>query len=441
LSTSVEQTPVSRDLHSRWFGSNKRSLAFLLLVAFAVRLAFILIVPTTEAPDEHHHLWVVQFIRDHLCLPTAADVQGGAADAVYGSMPPIGYTFHILIARIFPLDQLVLAARFGSLLMGLVTVWLSYLAAREIFPDKSLLAAALPWAIVFHPQFAFLNSYSNNDSAAAACAAAIIYLLVITLRRGISKARSILIGALLGLIVLCKYNGLALIPTAGLTVIAAAWLHGTSLAAAIAAMAIMGVCSLVVAAWWFVRNYFVFDGDILGVNTGYKTFAANFAQPIDYKRPPLELLTSKRWWRFIFFSYWGLFGHMTRWMWRPTYFIYLGWLIGAIVGWLKTRSLISITVSDRKQLITPSIFAMLALASLVNLAAVLASQIGGPQGRYFFISELPLMALLLEGLWRLGPRAGKYAVLTFMAFNSIVCAGVWVWLSSLYGPPAHLLLR
>lgn len=69
---------------------------------------------------------------------------------------------------------------------------------------------------------------------------------------------------------------------------------------------------------------------------------------------------------------------------------------------------------------------------------MVVSQMGGPQGRYFFICEIPLVALLLEGLRRLGPRAGRWAVPAFLAFNTIVCIGAWIMLVRIYGLPSHL---
>jgi hypothetical protein len=175
--------------------------------------------------------------------------------------------------------------------------------------------------------------------------------------------------------------------------------------------------------------------DILGIKTGYQTFALGFNRPLSYKMSAWELLTSKQWWRFLFFSFWGLFGHMTRWMWRPIYFIYLGFVLAAIGGWLKTRFAVP---AVRTELAKPAIWIMFALCILVNFTMMVASQMGGPQGRYFFICEIPIIALLLEGLSRLGPRFGRPAVLAFLGFSTLVCVGAWIMLLRLYGLPSHL---
>jgi hypothetical protein len=437
LSTLLEQRPAQ--LETRSVSSKKSGVHPFVIIAVAavlVRLAFMLIVPTAEAPDEVHHFWVIQFIRDHLRLPDAADVETTGIYSVYGAMPVLGYTAQIILSRLAPTEHMLFAARCGSMLLGLVTIWMASLIGKGAFPDRPLLARALPWTIVFQPQFAFLNSYCNNDCAAAAVSATVMYLLLLNQKYGLTMRRCAFIGVLLGLGILCKYNALTLIPVAVLSVVAAAWLHQAAFATCFSCLAIMGTLCGASSLWWFWRSYHVFSGDLLGVNIGYKKFASAVGQPLDYKRPFYELLVSKTWWRFIFFSFWGLFGHMTRWMWRPVYAVYIGFLVVAIAGWVKTR-LVKFNVA-REHLIQPSIRLLFLTCAAVNLAAVLASQLGGPQGRYFFISEVPLIALFLEGLSRLGPTWGKRVVISFLSFNAIVCIGAWIMLFRLYGLSANL---
>jgi hypothetical protein len=197
----------------------------------------------------------------------------------------------------------------------------------------------------------------------------------------------------------------------------------------------MGVFGAASSLWWFWRTYHAFSGDFLGVKTGLKVFAPAAHQSMDYQKPPWQVVTSIRWWRFIFFSFWGLFGYMTRWMWRPIYLDYLGVFVLAIAGWMKTK--VVRPPVPRSQLVQPAIWLLFAACALVNLVALLCMQFGGPQGRYFFISEIPLIALMLEGLRRLGPRWGPRTIVGFLAFNIIVCLGVWVMLFRLYGLPGY----
>jgi len=432
------------DSHSSWIGALKRfcnSALFICLCAVLVRLAFVLIVtPLTEAPDEHHHLWVIQFLGHNLRLPTAADVQSGGTDALYGSMPQIGYVPHAVLSAIFSGQHPIFFARLGSLVMGVVTVLAGFFAGKELFPDRLLLARALPWLMVFHPQFAFVNSYCNNDAAANAICAWIIYLMILNLKSGPTLKRCAIMGCMMGLVVLCKYSGLALVPGAVLSVVAAAWLHGTSVGACFSCLLVLGATSTASCGWWFWRNAHEYGtGDILGIKTCYQTFSSNFHRPANYYQSPLKLVSDKGWWRLLTYSYWGIFGYMNRWMWRPIYFIYIGLAIAAVCGWLKSRAVaFRLTKSSRFELVTPSIWIIFSICVVVNFIAILNAQFGGPQGRYFFVCEIPILALWLEGMSRLGPNLGRSTVIAFVAFNVCVCVGALFMLFRLYGFPTTL---
>ncbi len=84
---------------------------------------------------------------------------------------------------------------------------------------------------------------------------------------------------------------------------------------------------------------------------------------------------------------------------------------------------------------------MLALCVTFNLAGMVYAStvnLGGPQGRYLIVSEIPAMAILIAGLAALGPRVGRWAVIILLAFTAAVCAGAWIMLWRLYGFPARL---
>ncbi len=42
---------------------------------FAMRIPWVLSLPLMECPDEVNHLWVVQFLCDHLRMPSAQEVE------------------------------------------------------------------------------------------------------------------------------------------------------------------------------------------------------------------------------------------------------------------------------------------------------------------------------------------------------------------------------
>lgn len=403
-----------------------------------VRLPWIFTIPVAEAPDEVNHWWVIHFLQQHLRLPNSQEVLNGGTVAVYGSLPQLAYLPHALVSLFYPAADQLLFARFGSLLMGLITVAISWRIGQELFPGRRLLAFALPALLVFHPQLVFVNSYNNNDSTSCALGSLLVYLLIRLLKHGLSWKRSAGIGFLLGWLALCKYSGYILFPLAALSVVAAGLLHGTSMAWLIAHCLVMLTITLIMSGWWFVRNYQEFSGDILGTQTMYITWAKAYHKSLSYYLSPWAIITQLRWWRMFYFSFWGMFGYMNIYLWRPVYIVYFAYLLAGAAGWLKYayHKIKSPSAESAPDKIAISVWLMLLLCCCLNLTAMIwasTGNLGGPQGRYFFISEIPICVLLLAGLSRLGPKTGKAAVCSLLVFNAIVCLGSWLMLVLRYG--------
>jgi hypothetical protein len=413
---------------------------FSLCVAFVmVRLPFMFTVPMQEAPDEFAHYWVLRYMRDNLHLPSAADVAAGGPSAVYGSLPQLGYLPHVLVGLVTPANEIALYARFGSLLAGLVLLYAAFNIGKIIFKDNRLLAFALPAVIVFHPQLAFLHSYSNSDATATALGAVILLLALKQLKSGPRLLPCTAIGGLMGWLALSKYSGLAVMPVVGAMLVASALLNGTPIAYAIACLTACGAAAAAASGWWFVRTYHEFNGDFMGTKTMYRTWATTFNREQNFDLPASHIIKNFGWWRMLFFSFWGLFGYMTKYMWRPVYIAYFAYLlvaayggIKAVVAWLPTK-LRSMTRSDwESAIIWTGMFA----AVVLNLIAIIwasMKNLGGAQGRYLFPSEIPVIALLLLGMSRFSERRARVLVLSFIAFNCVVCVGVWFWLFNMYG--------
>lgn len=414
-----------------------RDLLLLLLLCALVRLPWIFTVPAGEAPDEYTHLWMIQFLRDHLRLPTGQEVLAAGPVAVYGSLPPFGYLPHALLTRLVPESEVALCARFATLLTGLATVWSGWLAGRELFAGRRLLALALPLMLVFHPQLVFLHCYANNDCTAGAIAGFVIYLLIVALKRGPTLKLSLASGILLSWLALCKYSGWTIIPVAFAAIATACALNGTALPRALTYLAVAGITFTGPTAAWLFRNYQQFSGDWLGTRTMYHTWAVAFNRQLVYHISPLQVLEDRRWWRFFLFSYWGMFGYFNRYIWKPIYYIFLGFQSVALAGWLKALKDRSWT---RENLVGLSVWTMLALCCLFNLAGMIyasTENLGGPQGRYMLISEIPVMALIVSGLSRGGERFGRCAVIALLVLTGATCVGAWLMLLKLYGWHLH----
>lgn len=423
-----------------------KELVLISFLTLLVRVPWMIMIPTVEAPDETTHVWVIQFCAEHLSLPALADIKQAGPVAVYGSIPQFGYLPHIALLRLLPgLNQLV-TERLGSLLMALISVIVAYFVGRRVFLPDRLLALALPLLLIFHPQFVLVGAYANNDITACALSGLILILLIKTLDNGLRPAVSVVLGILLSWVVLSKYSALPLVPSSLFILGVAAWLHKTSLKTLL--LNLFGMIAPVVflTGMWFFRNYHEFEQDTTGTRTLHYIWTTTYHRKFDSYRPPWEIVIQSRWWRMNFFSFWGWFGYMTRSLPRPFYYGYLTFVVLAFCGGLKSlmgdlafwRRPFSCTsdetapAAERAQPFIWLLFLLLSLANLLTSLAASSTGIAGPQGRYLFISLVPLMALLLGGLARLPGKWARFVVWALLAFNLATYIYSSVFLYSLY---------
>lgn len=398
-----------------------------------VRLPWIFLIPGNEAPDEYTHLWMIHFLRDHLRLPGAADIASGGPYAVYGSLPAFGYLPHVLITKFVPDGQVDTFARFGSLLAALVAVWAAYRVGQELFAESQLLSLSLPLLLVWHPQFVFVGSYANNDATAAAAGSVVIYFLIRLIKYGLTVRRTCAVACFSAWLALSKYSGFTVVPVVFIAFVWAAHLNGTALAQAIACAVPAALLFVGPIGAMLLRNHNEFAGDWLGTRTMYHTWAVTFHRQLTYHISPWQVIADKRWWRFFHFSFWAMFGYTTKMIWKPFYFVFLAFQLTSLGGWLKALQKRDWHGQDAK---TKAVWTVLVLCLLFNLAGMVyasTENLGGPQGRYLFVCEIPFAAILLGGLAKLGPKASRWAVVSLLVFCALVCAGSWIMLFRSYG--------
>jgi hypothetical protein len=411
-------------------GNHLLILLFISLAYFLVRLPWLVCLPTCEAPDEANHLWVVQFLHDHLRLPTMTDLRAAGAPAEYGALPPFGYLCNLLTSAFFHGDNLRLASRFGTLMAGYPTVLFAYALGQKLFTSR-ILAVVLPMLVVVHPQLVFSQSYTNNDGLAITLCSATVYFTVVGLTKGISTSRAALLGFLVGWAALSKTNSMALIPA----VLYALWTscreHGNSKRHFFKLATVLTAACVLTSGWFYVRNYLEFSGDCLGSRTMIAMWQTIL--PHVHGKPvfPWPAINTLAWWRYVFFDFWGLFGFMNRYLWRPLYFLFFGLVIIAGIGWTIRPKLPEEAASDQSVTSSPastSIWQFLTVCACFNLMAVIyatLSGLSGPHGRYLFTSELAITSLLLGGFARFGPRA--QSVLSSLLLALCIASTAYGW--------------
>lgn len=224
-------------------------LLAVLFLYLAVTLAYGVVNPLFEAPDEHWHFFTAVYVKENGRLPVV-EAEYDPWLSQEAAQPPLAYL--IGAALIAPIDTdsarqevelnpyaaigdasapnninnaihseaakwpwrgVALAAhllRALSAVYGLGTLLCIYGAGRLLWPGgwTALLATGL---IAFLPQFNFLHASISNDPLIVLLAAAALWQLIRLWQNGVTRPRLALLGITIGLAALTKTAGIPLL--------------------------------------------------------------------------------------------------------------------------------------------------------------------------------------------------------------------------------------
>lgn len=488
----------------------RRVLALILILFVLLGFTYALVTPAFEASDELWHYPMIRHLADGNPLPVQAfDPALAGPWNQEASQPPLYYylgaalTFWIDQSNMDQVRQLnphvdngvitpdgnnnlaihdpaadpwsgallaVRVVRLFSVLLGAVTVYLTWRIAGEIAPGRPEIALGAAAINAFLPMFLFISGAVNNDNLAVLLASLALLLLIriVTRRRAayfpVRSREWLATGLVIGLAALTKEGTLGLIPMAFGTAVVAAWqrvVAGDSASARDAsgngsirdglkqaagvffpAIALVMVPILLVAGWWYYRNIVLY-GDWLG----WSAFIAVLGQ----RGHPASLaqLWGER--RGFMMSFWGLFGGvnvpMSLWVYSVLnvvlvasvagFFIYLGRLLVAEWGYWRAGdenwfARLLRVVERHFGLIVNLVFTAAIVYGLVQWATTTWSS----QGRLVFTAISMLATLMALGLAGWLPRKPAAAVLgTFGVFLFLIAAAApWLWIQPAYTP-------
>ncbi len=320
--------------------AEKGLVALLLSIFFLTGIAYSLVVPPFETPDEIYHY---AFAR-HLAAGNGLPVQGPETTGPWeqeGSQSPLYYglvalatagidqsgldefavrnpranlgdphqpgnkNYMLFSAESRPLTGVNLALHVGrwiSVILGTFTVLFTYLLARFAFPADRwarLLATALVAAI---PQFSFISASVSNDIMITVVSAAALVWLAAKCgppwREGIRWWEWIGLGLLLGLGALSKLQGLGLLPLTAFAVLIR-FRRNRDWNTLLSGALLVGGMVLIVAGWWYARNLYLY-GDPFGTR--------NLLSVTGQRVEPLSLEGLYGELRGLQMSFWGIFG-------------------------------------------------------------------------------------------------------------------------------------
>jgi hypothetical protein len=343
-------------LNTKGFFKQHILLLIILPIHISLGLVYAGLTPLGEAPDEPAHLTYAQFIAQNGRLPATLGERGSAGYrstwpplyhllvaaplAWMGDAPPtrlksVGDTPRRLIptngqtiasfihttAENWPWQGIVLAwhlSRLISVLLMAAAVCLTYAIAWRLTRRRQIAAGAAALHATI-PQVLFIGAVVNDDNLLVVLSG--LVLLIVT---GYAQSKNfpsftqlMMLGAMLGLATVAKYNALPLWAIVILWLIRQAWRKTTRPLI----VSMKSLCALLIGAaltggWWFIfvwRNFNQIEtlgfvrGSLAALAAG--TADASLRQLGD--SATLTFPTPEAWleWAVVFFkSFWGLFG-------------------------------------------------------------------------------------------------------------------------------------
>ncbi len=219
-----------------------------------------------NTPDEGAHFQYVAYVAQAWRLPLFAGYAGVGYEA---HQPPL---YYFLTAVLYHLvGGAGKGVRLLSTLFSAGVVWLTWLCARRLLPDRPLIALTATGFVAFLPMHIAIGSAVGNDALTNLLFAGVLYGL---LKRGSSnpERQALWVGILTGLALLTKATAILLLPVVGLGVLIQARLDGAGWQMSVRRAGLALLPALLIGGWWFIRNALLYDDPLL-----QKTFLNVFA--------------------------------------------------------------------------------------------------------------------------------------------------------------------
>ncbi len=174
----------------------------------------------------------------------------GDGDALSATAnPPLYYALETIPYAISPshnvLNRLALMRVLSAIFAGF-TVFFAFMFLRELLPGTRWVWPVGAIAVALQPLFAFVSGGVNNDALLYAFAAALFFAVARMFRRGLNERTGLAVGLVIGFGLLAKLTLLGLAPGAAIGVLCGVWrarrtarrasLRGAALAAAVGAI-------------------------------------------------------------------------------------------------------------------------------------------------------------------------------------------------------------
>lgn len=442
-------------------------------LVFLVTLAWSFTSTIPGGPDEEMRYDVALWLYQHPGKlprgdePVLLDEIWGIS---YGFYPIISYmvsaVFMWMVSIFHSSEEALLhAARFADVLFLTGAAFFTVQTGKRLFEkEKALLFSCL---VLFLPGFLFMGTYVNTDSLALLAASVILYSWVRYLKEGWTWKNCVTLAVGMGICFLSYYNAYGWILWSFFFFCATIlccnqgnmkerfkflFSRGTVIAG----------LTFLLAGWWFIRNYFLYDGDILGrkastlcaeINAQEKFKPSNHETPyklgwgiekfLFYQDPGW----THNWMIMVLVSFVGVFGYFHIFMNETVSKLYILFIFAGCTGmvlmvsdfcWWKRRVHVEYpvmngiktkvkTVVVSRQWNQKGLFNLAMLAALVTPVILLINYAyyndNQAQGRYIISAVYPLMYFVVCGYEKLLDCFVKKTAVKKWFYRA--AAGIW----------------
>jgi 4-amino-4-deoxy-L-arabinose transferase-like glycosyltransferase len=424
-----------------------------ILSAFvALALAYSVVIPLGEAPDEVSHWAYVQYLVQYRRLPPLEGAVLGQAH-----QPPLYYILGALLTgqmsnpylesianpdwdlqstqvnnlllhprqEAFPYRDGALAwhwVRWLTIALGGITVWATYQLALQLFPANISIAVLAAALVAFLPQFTFLSAVVNNDNAVIAFAA-LMLVWFLRLSRSSPLAHAAVLGLVLGMAILCKFQAAILAPVIFLALFFR--LDGMAFRERIQRILLALGVTMIVVSPWVIYNTIVFR-DPFSMERFFQVWSRT--APLTWD--DWIVYASRTYW-----SFWGKVGGVTNVTLSPITYIVLPALfaiggIGAVCLFNDWRTQGKRGIAPRGFVVIGGFWILLA-ASHIRMTL---SVVGLDQARQIFIALPSLGVVIAGGIMRLIPRWQNQIVGTIVVILVLIGFANVPVVASAYAP-------
>ncbi len=395
---------------------NKFLFVTILLLYISGGLVYAIVTPAWQAPDEPAHYNYIGYLATQTSFPELVD---SCYDQAYlnkltsSHFPPelsietVCYEYHqpplyyILSSPIYVISNgLLVALRLVSVFLGAGVVILAFFTAKIIFPHRLSITYGTMIIVAFVPMHLTMLSSVNNDALAELIFAILLYLLVrrVTTAPQSTTKNNLVLGLILGLGLITKTTVYIAVPLIALALFLELKInHASSIWTPFIkhALLIYGV-ALLIALPWYIRNSITYSSsDILGL-ARHDAIVIGQLRTTDFLAQVGIATYLQNLLNTTFNSFWGQFGWMAVPMDGRTYLLLLIFTLislGGLIAFGITKAHNLSVMQHKAMVIMGTTIILMGLAYLgYNLTFVQF------QGRYLFISLIPLALFLSLGL-------------------------------------------